>query len=385
MRVLILTALFPPEPVVSSMMSKDLYEELKKRGHEVRVFCPRPSRPLGFRHGTRKTDSNVITSKSYVAYGGGVLRRFLESFSFGWSSGLFILKKYKDFDIIYQNSWPLFGQGLAVIAARLKGVPIVTHIQDVYPESLQGKMPLWRGLRFLDRFIVRNSKGIIVNNDIVNKYIVDSRRTQDEKVVTVSNWQDENSFQPYFPLKVGTETKTKTLMYLGNIGPLANLNMVISSFIKAEVKDWKLVVAGQGTEREELFNRFAASNNVSFIDVAEGQVHLVQSSADLMLLPQKAGTGNNSLPSKLSAYCLSGRGVFAVCDYDSLVAVNILKYDFGMVCSEPRNLIQAFKSLESLSNEEIILMSRNSYKFGSEHLSKKSNLNNLINGIIGSS
>ena len=47
MNILIISAVFPPEPVVSANLSRDLAEELSKN-NQVTVLCPKPTRPNGF-------------------------------------------------------------------------------------------------------------------------------------------------------------------------------------------------------------------------------------------------------------------------------------------------------------------------------------------------
>ena len=40
------------------------------------------------------------------------------------------------------NSWPVFAQYLTVKTANKFCISIITHIQDVYPESLSTKIPI---------------------------------------------------------------------------------------------------------------------------------------------------------------------------------------------------------------------------------------------------
>ncbi|MGI9542523.1 MAG: hypothetical protein ACR2MX_04640, partial [Cyclobacteriaceae bacterium] len=47
MRVYIISAVYPPEPMTSATTGRDLAEEMTKRGHEVTVITSFPNRPLG--------------------------------------------------------------------------------------------------------------------------------------------------------------------------------------------------------------------------------------------------------------------------------------------------------------------------------------------------
>ena len=46
MNIGIICALYPPEPLVSASMARDLALHLINQGFEVTVLCPQPSRPV---------------------------------------------------------------------------------------------------------------------------------------------------------------------------------------------------------------------------------------------------------------------------------------------------------------------------------------------------
>ena len=50
MRVTIVNAAYPPEPVVSARMGRDLAEYLAQGGARMTMLCPYPSRPLEGEH-----------------------------------------------------------------------------------------------------------------------------------------------------------------------------------------------------------------------------------------------------------------------------------------------------------------------------------------------
>ena len=47
LHVAIVNAVYPPEPVVSAQMGRDLAVQLAKSGAQVTVLCPIPTRPMG--------------------------------------------------------------------------------------------------------------------------------------------------------------------------------------------------------------------------------------------------------------------------------------------------------------------------------------------------
>ena len=99
-----------------------------------------------------------------------------------------ILKKTKNnIDIIYMNSWPIFAQYITVNTAYKFNIPIVTHIQDVYPESISTKIPSLRYLfnlllRPIDKIILKRSKNVIAVSEKMKKYLASSRHISLNKI-----------------------------------------------------------------------------------------------------------------------------------------------------------------------------------------------------------
>jgi len=64
-----------------------------------------------------------------------------ESLSFGWHACRYLERHLPDVDAVYANTWPLASQVLIARYCTRRRIPLVFHIQDVYPESLLGKLP----------------------------------------------------------------------------------------------------------------------------------------------------------------------------------------------------------------------------------------------------
>lgn len=141
-RIVVISAVFPPEPVVSASLSRDIAQELSK-SHEVVVLCPKPTRPSGFRFEKAFNPDayKVVRLNSYTCAASSIFGRLRESYSFGRHCAGYIVNAIEKPACIYINSWPLFSQYLIIKAANKINVPCVVHIQDVYPESLANKLP----------------------------------------------------------------------------------------------------------------------------------------------------------------------------------------------------------------------------------------------------
>src|SRR5574340_1331120 len=177
MRVAIVSPVFPPEPVVSSQTSAQLAETLAAHGHQVTVITAFPSRPAGrlfpgysrrlFRREQSVKGFAVVRCFGLLSHGSRMLSRFGENLSFGITSGLALLFMSRP-DVIYSVTWPIFASGILTLVAALRGIPMVSSVQDVYPESMISQARIHpeglvaRCLRAADRWFVRRSQGVIV-------------------------------------------------------------------------------------------------------------------------------------------------------------------------------------------------------------------------------
>jgi hypothetical protein len=108
---LIVSAVFPPEPVVSANLSYDLAIALSQK-MEVVVVSPRPTRPAGFSFeelSVSKKFKHVVLN-SYTCAQFSVFGRLFESISFGLHCSRFVSKNHHKISQVYSNSWPLFAQ-----------------------------------------------------------------------------------------------------------------------------------------------------------------------------------------------------------------------------------------------------------------------------------
>ena len=392
--ILIISAVFPPEPIVSAKLSEDIANELSLK-YKVTVIAPNPTRPFGFKFNVvdnKKYNFELINVDTYTCPESKTLGRLRESYSFGAACVKYIRKNHKKIDAIYMNSWPIFSQYLATLTSRKYSIPLVTHVQDVYPESLSNKMPLLGPLfnlllKPLDRFILKNSKRVIAISLKMRNNLVKTRKLSLDKTLIVPNWQNENMFLEHDSKKNVLNNKSElfTFMYLGNIGPVAGIDLLIESFNKANLKKCQLVIAGSGSKKQDLEKIvfFKKIERVNFVSVADGKVPEIQELANVMLLPIKKGAASSSIPSKLPAYMFSKKAIIASVDHDSDSAQVINDSGAGWVI-EPENidlLAQTMKRVYSLEMKSLNIMGDKGFEYAMNHFSKNNNLKKIVNVI----
>ena len=390
MNVLVVSIVFPPEPVVSSKLSFDISEGLAEAGHNVTVVCPKPTRPFGYNFNKEETNLQnfkKVVLDSYTYPESDILGRMRESFSFGLHSSRYLIKNHKNIDVVYANTWPVFAQLFIAIAAKRHKVPFVLHIQDIYPESLAGKQKrIIRNIILsvflpIDRFILRKCTKIIAISSNMKDYLSETRNIDPDKIFVVRNWQNDSDFMNVSK-SVSVTNSLFTFMFLGSISPSAGVETLIHAFGKAGLTNCRLIIAGEGSKKSDCVK--ASKNypaaNIDFIDAPSDKVHVIQQDAAVLLLPLKKGISLTATPSKLAAYLFSGKPVIACVETESDTGVCISEAECGIVI-EPENeekLAEAMGIMFKSDSWVLDRFGRNGIKFAVAHLSRKVNLSKII-------
>jgi len=380
--ILIATAVFPPEPVVSARLSREIAENLMIN-HEVVVLCPSPSRPAGYNFNrlTSGFKGKLVYLDSYVCAESTVTGRFRESISFGNKLARYINDHKSEIACVYANVWPLFAQWTVVKTCKKNQIPCVLQIMDVYPESLTEKMkfPLSGIVNALflplDKLIIRNASHAIAISERMKNYLVKSRQIGSEKITVVRNWQQTET------TSVSEKVNDKDeflIMYAGSVSPTANLPFVIRSFVKLQAPNIKLVIAGDGSDKalcEEIVTE-SGNNHISFCSFNPNEVYALQAQANLLILSLQKGVSKTATPSKLTSYLFSEKPVLACVENDSDVADIIRNAACGFI-AEPDNeqdLIEKMQQIAVISSEEMNKMGERAGNYAKEHFSAQMNL-----------
>lgn len=406
--VVIVNAVYPPEPVVSAQMGRDLAVYLAAKDTCVTVLCPFPSRPLGTNYAAFKLTGHplvrseegvtVVRLPSFAEPRSRLLSRMLESWSFGCQVRFYLQRYLPNVDVIYANTWPLFSQVLLAWYCIQRNIPLVWHIQDLYPEALLVKLPRYvskmiaRPLIFLDRWLVRQAQQTVVLSKGLRQVYLENRGLPADKVTTVSNWLDERQFERLPERAEGCKQynvseRKFTFLYLGNIGSVAGVEFLIKAFHAARLKNAQLVIVGDGSAKAgciELAKRLQETNVQFISDPEVANVPLLQSLAHICLLPLRKGAALSSIPSKLITYLFSGKPVLATLDAESDTARCIREGQCGWV-GEPEQaswLSCKMAEVVTLSPQVLEAMGQRGRIYGLKHFSKAFGVRQLANIIF---
>ncbi len=397
-RILFISGVFYPEPVVSAGLMRDLATELSK-DYQVTVLRPRPSRPMGFKIPEYSCDQfpfEVIETDSYVHPASSLFGRGRESYSMGRCCVKYIEQHYDKICFIYNAPWHMFGRNMVAKAAIRYNIPYITPVQDVYPESLLSKLPNISFLRKIinvvllpsDIFLLSKASRVHTISEKMVDYLSRTRNLEKSHFVIVRNWQDEKDFVEYARNHQDTQREDApfTFMYMGNVGPLAGIDVLFDALKEARLPNARLVIAGSGPAKESLMEKSKNYKDcqIEFWDVPAGKVPETQSKADVMCLPMKKGFAMSSIPSKLPAYMFSKKPVLASVDSESDTAMCILNCKAGWVAlpEDVRSIAEKMKSAFESTSDELKLMGENGYNFAIENMSKSKNLPKLVDAFI---
>lgn len=394
-KILIISGVFPPEPVTSAQMNYDLAENLGGE-YDVTVLKPRPSRPMGFDF----TNANTVEGRfkqivldSYVHPKSSIAGRFRESYSFGKEAVRYIREHHNEIGFLYNDGWQFVSLYQVAKACVKYGIPYIVPIQDIYPESVLTKLPKNGLLQWVvknvmtpfDRYYIKKAARVRTISKGMAKYLSETRNVMLDKFLVVANWQDDSSFDEY---KNGLEKQDDVIrfMFAGNNSAQANVDLIINAFIDANIENAELHVMGGGNAKQHCMDivKERMAKNVLFGLIPEGKVPEVQSKADVMVLALKTGTGKLGIPSKLVAYMLSGKAVIASVELDSDTADIIRDSECGMVTSpdDREALKEAFVRYAEIGKDKLVGQGLNSRKYAERELSREANLEKVVSACI---
>lgn len=345
MRILQLAGYFFPEKAASIYLEENRFAAFSDAGIYTVVFAARPQRGLTDEeyqeYKYRKLEmmyNNGVEVHRFAMYREGknallrALRYFLISSIQFWK-GVWV----KDIDLIYVASTPPTQGALAAMVKKIKRVPLVYNLQDIFPDSLAGTGLakkgglLWKIGRVIENFTYRNADKIIVISQDFKQNIM-AKGVPDDKIEVVYNWVDQNAVvdvprqeNKLFD-KYGLDINKFYITYSGNIGLTQNMDMLLDVMeeLQTIASDIHLVLIGEGAYKKNVEEIVAAKNlsNVTMLPFQPYEdISHVFSLGDAGLVISKPGVGANSVPSKTWSIMSASRPVLANFDENELKTI----------------------------------------------------------------
>lgn len=208
MHILFLTDNFPPEVNAPASRTHEHAREWVRLGHRVTVITCAPNFPkgkvfAGYRNRAWQRETidgiEVVRVWSYITANEGFVRRTLDYLSFMLSATV-AAAFVRGADVIVGTSPQFFTACAAYAVSRLKRVPFVFELRDLWPESIRAvgamRSPLLlAALERVELFLYRRAALIVSVTQAFKRNLV-GRGIAGEKIVVVTNGADLTRFVP---------------------------------------------------------------------------------------------------------------------------------------------------------------------------------------------
>lgn len=206
MNLLFISNYFPPE--VNAPATR-IYEHARawiQAGGSVEVLTSVPNYPEGVlyanyqnRFSAEQVDGIPITRvPMYIAENKGTIRRTLSYLSFMLSTILYSGRLQKRPDLVVATSPQLFGAIGGYVISRLRRIPFILEIRDLWPESITAVGAVkYKGIieifEKIARFLYKNAAQIVVVTDSFKQDLI-NKGVDPQKIMILKNGVNPDFF-----------------------------------------------------------------------------------------------------------------------------------------------------------------------------------------------
>jgi glycosyltransferase involved in cell wall biosynthesis len=355
---------FVPEPAAPAARVHEFARAWVQAGHDVSVITTFPNHPLGripaaYRGrwwATERLDGiHVLRSWLYAVPNRGIGRRGLDHLSFMLTALLFGLPRLGQVDVVVASSPTLFSAVSAWLMARIRRVPFVLEVRDLWPEAIVGlglmrPGPAVRVLEGLARFLYRQAALVVVVTSAFADRLAEQGVPR-RKLAVIPNGADTRLFSPEAD---GAQARTAlgldekfVVAYIGSHGLSHGLGAVLDA--ASLQPDVTYLLVGDGADRERLLaerDRRGLRNVVMRPSVDKAQVPGLYAAADVCLVPLRdVPIFDAFVPSKLFEMLAAGRPIVGAVRGE---AREILARSGGAVLVEPERGDQLAEAVNRL-------------------------------------
>lgn len=328
----------------------DFATELQRRGHTVRIVASdlnlatreysRRRGPTDLKQRDEDIDGVRFTWLTAGGYRGNNWRRVASMMVFGLATFQHLLRVPKGRSTVFIGSSPhLFAALGAYLGARVRRVPFVFEVRDLWPESYsevsgRDNGPEVSMLQAIADLLYKRSDAIIVLAGS-NVDRICERGVKRSKIVCIPNGVDLDAFsEDDHGIDLSTEGAF-TFVYAGAHGPANDLETVVLAAHELQARgrqDIRVVLLGDGATKQTLQRQAAELQltNLRFVDpVSKADVAGTLRTADaglMILAPVDLFTYGVS-PNKLFDYL--GAGIPVLTNVAGLVSDIVMKAGVG--------------------------------------------------------
>jgi colanic acid biosynthesis glycosyl transferase WcaI len=397
LRILVVTQYFWPE----EFRVNDLALELADRGHQVTVLTGQPSFPSRapftgygpFRPWSERLGPVAVKRVPLVSRGRGQgWRLALNYLSFAASASLLgpaRLRGRFDVAFVYQLSPVTVGVPAAVLK-RLKGVPIVFWVQDLWPESLAAtgavssqRLLGWVGR--LVRWLYQQSDCVLMTSRGFLDHVT-ALGAQPSKVAYFPQWAES----AYAPVQLAPDAPERRelpggfrVVLAGNIGTAQSFGTVLDAAERLRDLDgvnW--VIIGDGRQRawveaEVARRRLAGRVHLLGRRPVEAMPRYLSLADALVVTLERRAIYALTIPARLQSFLACGRPVLGALDGEGARVIEESGAGTAVPAEDAGALAAAVRRLYHLPAAERAAMGARGRAYFLEHFERRKLLDEL--------
>ena len=389
MRILVVSQYFYPEV----FRITDICTGLVERGYDVDVLTSLPNVPQGkFYEGYNWFHRGEKTYKGISVDRVGVIERSksnkimwtLNCASFALNS-LFHLPKYlkRQYDAVFVfNNSPVTVILPAKVFAKIKKIPNLIYILDIWPESLYSlvgatkinkKTLFYRFSSFFCRWLYKSGNTLLISSKGFEKKLRDM--DLHSRISYFPNYAEKIQEEEGFAVtreELGFSNNDFIIGFAGGMGPAQGIDLVIeaASQLRSE-KNIKLLLMGDGTEYDKLVESVKEKDLTDKV-LLPGWISLNRLPSymrlcDCMMMCLKDNEVLNiTVPAKLQTYMSYAKPVIAFMNGAGADVVTEAGCGISVPAENVEQLKKAFVRMSTLSSEDIMSLGENGKKYCDE-------------------
>ena len=191
-------------------------------------------------------------------------------------------------DIIYAH-WAVPSGLIAMIAKLITNRPLIIQVHGSDVRGIPGSWAEHPLLQTLIKMVLSHADGLVtVSNDLMTRVKWMGIKVQQKRVIPLGI--DLKTLEETI-MSIETKDNIPTILFVGALREVKGLNYLLDAvpLIKKEIPDFKIILAGDGPQRDILKKKANSQNISNIIDfcgqVPHTQVLNLMKSSDIVILP----------------------------------------------------------------------------------------------------
>lgn len=285
-------------------------------------------------------------------------------------------------DVVIAVSPALLSLLPAVLLRSLRRYRLGILVQDLYgagiAETGLGSRKVGRVVWLLERWLLQKADSVAVIHEVFGQRLIAAGLAPD-RVHVIPNWahidMPDSVDKASARRELGWHTAEFVALHAGNMGVKQGLEGLVDAARLAESagSNIRIVLLGDGSRRRALEEYAAGAQRLTFMDaLPAGRFEQALMAADCLLLHEKPGVVEMSVPSKLTSYFTAGRPVVAATDPRSGAAALMTAAGAGLL-ARAGDAASILDGIERLAEdaEAAAAMGASGQRYALEHLRGK--------------